>query len=414
MRATERGFEEVAQAGRVLRHVLSCSLLFFAASACGEATRSGAASSGGSGGGAGLATGGGGAENAAGACVDVGEIPITPAQREAVLKQGCATVRNEVPRLLEFVVDVSASMNEPAPESPGRSKWQVTREALLELFMRAEGPGLPDFAVVGLDLFPSLPGSAGVQPRDVSACVDTEAGVPLFRLGPARSPQRELLALTLQDVVPQGGTPIQDAYRYAQAKLNASTGPGPRTLVLVTDGSATIAADCVGAGDELSELSPEPMLDDMREVAARTGVRTFVLATPGSEPNRAWLSSAAVIGNTGRPFCSVAEGSCHFDLSNTPNLSEELTKWEPDVVPGCNDFQPPVLPNPDLGFLDPTRVSVMLTQAGQTTLLPRACPSCSLGFRVLPDLSVRLCPSACTAYWPGIDTILEIVYGCRK
>lgn len=387
-------------------------VLALAVAACGgQADRVGATSSGGksssSAGGAPNA-GGGGVLGVGGGCYDGGQVPITATQRDAILASGCAAVRQEVPQTLELVVDVSESMNEPAPESPGRSKWEVTRDVLLELVVRAEGPGLPEFVAVGLVLFPNLPTSEGSAPREVSACVDTAARVPIARLGPAGSAQRQLLEAALRNVQPRGATPMQDAHRYAQTELAGSVGRS--TLLLVTDGSATLAAECLGTGDELSPIEPELMVEEVLR-AASSGLKTFVLGASGSEANQQWLSMAARRGGTARPGCSESEGSCHFDLSSAPSLGAELTEWgSVGIVPGCDDISPAELDRP----IDSASISVLLTRGGQTTLLNRDCGGeCTQGWQLNSDFSVRLCSDTCGALWPFVDTVVEVVYGCR-
>jgi hypothetical protein len=51
-----------------------------------------------------------------------------------------------------------------------------------------------------------------------------------------------------------------------------------------------------------------------------SGIRTFVVGVPGSEPARTVLSSIAKQGGTAADGCDPQLGNCHFDMTMAKDL----------------------------------------------------------------------------------------------
>jgi hypothetical protein len=117
--------------------------------------------------------------------------------------------------VLMLVVDVSASMMDVAAATDGRSKWEVTKEALA-LTLDA----LPPSMAVGMLLYPiQMTEPNEIAPTDVSACVAVDQLVSIDLLGGVSSAQRSVLANGLEGALVEGGTPTHDAYAYALEHL---------------------------------------------------------------------------------------------------------------------------------------------------------------------------------------------------
>jgi hypothetical protein len=118
-----------------------------------------------------------------------GLVDLTDGGLPGLLDGACATweSRSEpLPTSLMLVVDVSRSMDEPAPG--GGTRWEVTRYALKATLER-----LPAATKVGMLLYPNQRTQLGSEPLPSSACVNVDAMVPIAELGPGRSGQLERL-----------------------------------------------------------------------------------------------------------------------------------------------------------------------------------------------------------------------------
>ena len=121
---------------------------------------------------------------------------ITPDEESAIEDAACAGWSGEpepLPSRLMLVVDVSSSMNSTTPATGGRTKWEVTREALLDAVSN-----LPGSATAGLLLYPNRQTnvSGSNNPGNASDCVETDALVPFDVLGGDGSPHRERRSLS--------------------------------------------------------------------------------------------------------------------------------------------------------------------------------------------------------------------------
>src|SRR4051812_11301070 len=153
------------------------------------------------------------------------------------------------PAIVELLVDTSLSMDEQAPGSR-RSKWLATRDVMLE------GIDLmPATTSVGVVFFPDV--EVGAMP-----CFDSQADVAIQALGGTSSTQRSQIRDAFGKESPRGSTPTHDAYKYTLAQVAASTLPGQRFLVLVTDGVPTYALNCKGSGQQQDPADPTPLIPE--------------------------------------------------------------------------------------------------------------------------------------------------------
>lgn len=344
--------------------------------------------------------------NSAGATGASGRSSVTPDQLEA---SGCVHSlidAEPVTSILEFVVDISGSMADQATSTLGRTKWEITRGALLEAFDE-----LPDPTALGMLLYPN-------QRVTNEHCLNLSAIVPVLPLGAPGSAARTALANALAAAVPQSLTPTYDAYQFAlEQGLLASQLVGSRSMVLITDGAPTVEPACSLPPGETTQVDPRPILGLIQQ-AAGGGIRTFVVGAPGSEESidgedarAAWLSKAAEIGGTAAPGCSHSGPNfCHIDLTQSTDFAVALEQGLSEIrdsTSSCS-FRLPSNPAPDL-----SRLNVVVKKADGTRRLlendDRA--SCSDGWQ-LGDSVVSLCENSCKEFGAAAGAKLELMFGC--
>jgi hypothetical protein len=313
------------------------------------------------------------------------------------------------PPVIEFVVDTSGSMTwvagtERLPDPGENSKWEITRDALALAVSN-----MPEAAAVGLSYYPNTGGGS-------MSCYDPEVAAPIARLTPDH---RELIQRVNSAQRPQGGTPTHAAYEFGIEQLAASSLPGSRFLVLITDGIPTYTLEC--GGDGQTRVDGAPLIASVEDVNRDQGVRTFVIGSPGSEPARDELSQIALVGGTGEPGCETsASGACHFDMTAEPDFSAALTRALGDITEatlGCN-YAVPEAPR-GRGRIDFNNVSVVVESAGAAVSeFERSAGSdCTSGWQYNADrTSIELCRSSCDELTrlisedPGIS--VRVKFGC--
>ncbi len=356
----------------------------------------------------------------------------------------CAGTSSELevnPALLEFVVDVSGSMNDTVYNgSNGQSKWAVTQAALANAILN----GLPDYTGVGILFFPNMSTvpNTNTTPQDVTNCVNTIAAIPVAPLGAAsaNTAQRALIAQGLSNALPAGGTPTEDAYDYA---YNSGVIPALQMygfytpfIVLITDGQPTIAAGCEGTGAECSPAPTAPIIADI--TAAFNGtptVKTFIIGSPGSDAQsctgqdaRPWLSAAATAGGT--PLTTGCQNSgpnyCHFDMTQSVNFAQDLADALNVImkeaipcsvqIPAPTNGQPP----------DPNNINVIYdenvvngTPTAQWLIYQTCDVTCGGGtddgWYIDPSTAeLVLCPNTCRTIQSDKYAVLNVLQGCKS
>lgn len=363
-------------------------------------------------------------------------VPSQPVGGGAPMIDSCAdtaSTAEPLPPLLEFLIDTSGSMAErPMMATTNETKWQSTRTALTEAFTdMADGTGTglifyPNIAVG--PTFPTRPGTgssrggaggtsgagtagAGGATNTASmACFDHQIAVPL---APMDAAHRMQMLNQLQRKMVTGRTPTHDAYLFAVQTIQASTLPGNKYVVLVTDGAPTYSLNCVGDG--VTEVDPTPIVEEAKR-AFEQGVKTFVIGSPGSESARTSLSQIATQGGTALPGCSDAGPNyCHFDMTQEPDLAAALNaafKAITTQVVSCSYTIPQTSGN---NVIDPTKVNVTLSSsAGQDTpLLQDNTPNCSDGWQYSADMKkIELCSQTCAQVKADAGAKVNLLFGC--
>ncbi len=390
------------------------------------------------------ATGGGGTfvvPGTTGGTSSTNTQPITPTSGLSDLTQdefntitdaacvGWSSEGENLPALIDFVVDTSGSMSDIAKNTTDqRSKWAITAEALQNAI-----DTLPAMTIVGMLLWPNMPtvpnhNTVGI---DTANCVNEGAMIPLAALGPSGSGQRSMLDGALAGVAPQGGTPMADAYTYALGYgMNASTASGPRYMVLITDGQPTIDLGCMGTGQEAYPVTFQPVLDSISSAWTTFGVETFVIGSPGSEEQssthvdgRNLLSEAARAGNTGPAGCSDTGSPqyCHFDMSAAADFATGFTAALQAItgqILAC-DFHITNVPSGQK--INQNLLNVIYevngsTALGDMKLVAPSDPSCpqANGWYLDPndETHVLLCANTCDLVHKDAGAVLNFRGGC--
>lgn len=356
---------------------------------------------------------------------DGGATPLTPEEAEAIRTQQCASWVTEVevvPTMLQLVVDVSSSMNEKAPGSPDKSRWDIARAALLEAVVGVGGEGLPATVSAGLLLFPNLQTGVSTMPQDPGLCVNREPMVLPDELGPIDSAQRQRIREGIEGAQLLQSTPTYDAYDIAltESLLPTKFG-GQKFMLLITDGEPTVNGECwTQSGGINGGVDPQPIVDMIENAATEEDVKTFLIGVPGSEPNRRWMSEAAVLGGTAPAGCSVDGGPsgnayCHFDMTTAPDFAAALRaglNTVLGVVSPCSfSFAEP----PDGMTIDPNKINVLLSDGNEDTLIVRDdVDDCTEGWQLTSDNKILLCANTCERVQANPGITVDLTFGCKS
>ncbi|HTQ03875.1 MAG TPA: vWA domain-containing protein [Polyangiaceae bacterium] len=372
-------------------------------------------------------TSSGGTDGTTAGSSGMGQMTPTPDQLRANECAGWSSEPELLPIVLMLVVDTSASMND-RPAGATDSKWNITRDALATAVN-----GLPATAGVGVLYFPNKmtqPNSDINAPRDVSACVNIDAMIPIDLLGNTGSQQRSTISSSLDQAKPNGSTPTHDAYDYAYVHgMQASKLTGNRFMLLITDGAPTFKKNCEGGGMPNDEQPTQPIIDEIL-AARQAGTRTFIIGSPGSEEvngvdTRPWLALAAVAGGTAPEGCLVTPPPagqpadyCHIDLSGGTDFAGALnaalarilgliTSCTFDVPATGNDGQP----------VDRNEVNVIYTPGNgdpESVVGRNDAPDCTDGWQFDADGRVVLCTNTCFTAQNDPMGKIELIFGCNS
>lgn len=318
--------------------------------------------------------------------------------------EGCAqeTARGEaIPAVLMLLVDTSGSMGRNAPGS-GRSKWEVTHDALLEAV-----DNMPGSTAVGGVFYPGMDTSPG------GPCFRERLAIPVLLLEEAGSTHRGRIVQRLGEVDPEGGTPTHDAYQYALGRLQDADVPGDKYMVLITDGTPTFSLGCVGTGNVSDPVNPQPIIDEAAS-AFSNNVRTFVIGSPGSEGARDSLSEIASQGGTAPPGCSDSGPDfCHFDMTTEPDLGVALRGALEEITGqtvSCNY----VIPTDE--DVDPSKVNLVFTPGGgdpEEILRDPSDTGCTSGWQYTNnERQIQLCGDTCDRVRADPDGRIDLIFGC--
>jgi hypothetical protein len=310
--------------------------------------------------------------------------------------------------VLQLIVDTSGSMDQDAPGATQGSKWQATRRALLSAVEE-----MPGRTAVGVIFYPDV--SDDVDATGPSNnCFDRQADVAIGPLDTQNSAQRRQIQTAFQAQSPNGGTPTHDAYDFGVRTLEATTAPGARFAVVITDGTPTYSLGCVGTGLISDPVDPTPLVGAAQQFF-KDGVRTFVIGSPGSEDARESLSRMAEAGGTASPGCSHrGPNYCHFDMTRAPDFAVALSGALGQIAGlalSCN-YDIPTPPNG--GMLDAAKVNVLYRPLGgdQELIRKNTAATCSEGWEYSEDQKqVLLCGSTCDRLRESNGTV-TLQFGC--
>jgi len=365
-------------------------------------------------------SGTGGSGTAAASGTDSGTIPAETA--DGLRMKACAGWTSEpelLPTVLELVIDTSQSMSETTRGTNGMSKWVITRDALALAI-----DGLPATTSVGMLYYPNMMTQGSDTPRDVSACVNVDALIPVALLGGAGTQQRQRIAMSLNAAGPNGSTPTHDAYHYAlENGMKRAEAEGNKFMILITDGAPTLALECLGQGTPRQPSPTQPIVDEV--LATREeGIRTFIIGSPGTEDNgngedsRPWMSRAAVLGGTARSGCSLSGPNyCHIDLSQESDfagaLNAALARILGQIV-SCS-FELPAPPAGQTLDLDQVNVIYAPGSGGNDELIGRDdSADCQDGWQLDSNNRVVLCPNTCDMVQRDPQGSVELLFGCAS
>ena len=412
--------------GQLLVVAAVSSSLFACGSSEGDGDGAGANGSGGTNGG--LMLGGGNGGKAAGnGTHDGGLVPLTAEEVEQIETAACtgwAAEGENLPAVLQLVVDVSGSMDDDAPGS-NRSKWEVTRDALSEAI-----DTLPASVSAGVLYYPNRDTGSSTMARPVNACVEVDEMVPIAILGNDNSPQRGALQTSLEDANTDSYTPTHDAYAHALTEsLQPFQAQANKFMLLITDGAPTMAKGCIGGnrmgggmmGGGVMDAPTEPIVSEISGAFAG-GIRTFLIGSPGSEESsegngdmRPWLSRAAQEGGTAKAGCQVdGPNFCHLDMTQEPDFGQALVEGLATVVGQIIDtctFAVP--PAPDGQTVDPNLTTLIIESSkGSTLALQDDKGDCGEGWRFNAAGQVELCPATCESIKGDSSARVQLMFGC--
>lgn len=355
-------------------------------------------------------SGGTGAGN--GGVYDGGRTEIDDGTYTSLVDGACAAQQTEleaIPGVLELVIDVSSSMNQSAPGSRNQTKWEATRDALLDAV-----DALPASVAVGMLFYPNTDiGNVTAEPKDVDACVNTDAMVPIQLLGAQGAAHRTLISEGIANVQLQQSTPTNDAFTYALDQgMVASRVTGDRFMLLITDGAPTLEKGCLNQQNQLREVDAEPIVREVQR-AADMNIRTFLIGSPGSESNREWMSRAAVIGGTALDGCrEEGPNYCHMDMTTAPDFSQALVDGLAAIAGIVSPCSFDIPGNTSGGTIDPATTNVIVTQGSTHTSIGRDdVGDCTDGFTIADNV-VTLCPDTCSWVQADPTNRVEVVFGC--
>ena len=310
-----------------------------------------------------------------------------------------------LPPILEFLIDYSGSMNQ-RPEGQTLPKYQATADALIQAFTdMADGTG------IGLIFYPNTGSRDG---GDFDTCINRQEAV---RIQTLNATVRQTLISALMAKATAGATPTHDAFNFAVKTVAESTLMGSKYVVLVTDGAPTYSLNCMGDGQTAADNAP--LIQAVSDANTASGIKTFVIGSPGSEPAREALSQMATRGGTAPPGCSdTGPNYCHFDMTTAPDLSAALNTAFRAItgsVIACNYTIPP----PMNGMVvDPKLVNVkFINGAGHVTTITKdpapAGGACNQGWQYNADSTqVQLCPDTCELVRADKGAKIEVELGC--
>jgi hypothetical protein len=329
---------------------------------------------------------------------------VSTITRDAACADGTGTA-DAIPAVVEMVIDISGSMRErPGGGRRGMTKWQITSAALKDAVAK-----LPASIAVGVNFFPNNPGN--------NTCINNQIDVALGLLGAANSQQRRDFNDAIDGANPGDGTPTHAAFKFGSETVAASTLPGRKFVLLITDGKPTWTLEC--GGDGMAAVDNAPLVTAVGAAfKGNPSVSTFVIGSPGSEDARGDLSQMATQGGTAKAGCSdTGPQYCHLDMTTATDFATALSEGLAEIAGQIGSCEFILPPDPAGKKLDPTRVNVLYTHAdGSETSIPQdQTGMCASGWQYdNPDkpTKITLCGSDCDAVKADQSAKIDVIFGC--
>jgi hypothetical protein len=328
---------------------------------------------------------------------------------------------------LELVVDVSSSMGSKAPGS-NRTKWEVTRDALVEAIPGpASGGGLPASVSVGMMFYPNMRNDtvSKTPSDDPNVCINTAGEVKMAKLSDnSAGTHRNAVRDALDTIILGLGTPTATAYNYVLNNTVLTPEQlaieGDAYMLLITDGMPTLYEGCYNPSGTLNNLEGDPVVAAV-DAAFNRGVKTFIVGSPGSEQGRAWLSKAAFLGDTGAGGCNPDSDTgpyCHLDMTTAPDFSAALRAGLAqvmDTIVTCKYDIPATSADGTLA-VDLNQISpIVRFSNGQIILVGKTSATgttCSDGYRLIGTTQMELCKNTCSQIQSDAEARVTFSFGC--
>ncbi len=341
----------------------------------------------------------------------------------SVLQGSCATASAQsalLPANLLFVIDRSGSMScnpppitdstscesDPKRADPAKpSKWEITKDALIAAVHQ-----LPATASVGISYF-SNDDACGVS------------STPSVALHPLDATQLAALQASLDNVTPNGGTPLVGAtilaYKHLHALALDQKISGNSFVVLLTDGQQSEQCSDTARCSDAAQCTDLLITSEVPKAASPgADIRTFVIGAPGSEPARKELSEIALAGGTAPKGCDAAAGECHFDMTRQSDFAAALSSALTAITGQAAICELPLPSSPQAG-LDKQRVNVVYTpgDGSGAKVVPQdaraACDAGAQGWQYSPDGGrIELCGTICDTVRGDQGGRVDVVLGC--
>jgi len=335
---------------------------------------------------------------------------------------GSKTFANQVPGSILVVLDRSGSM---AGGDGQPDKWGPTVAALKSMMAQADPTlemgvlpfaegNFDDGALAACALNPSSPQCAAIMAD--GGCTDV-ADVPVVPVGPLSQTEGPISAW-LDANGPQGNTPTLWALKKGYAYLDGYQAAGEKYALLITDGEPNTYAPAMQIGPfSFPETNVECKTEADIEAEAlaawnASGIRTFVIGSPGSEGGADFLSQVAINGQTPKdPNCSAAAGDCHYQIG-TADFQADLEDVLNTIAGKITDclFEIPM----GNEMVDPDQVNVVVeTGNGPEQLYKDPSHMDGWDYANAAQTQIILYGPACEAFKNGVGNQVSIILGCQ-
>jgi hypothetical protein len=343
--------------------------------------------------------------------------PTPPAAAICAEATGSYAATRE-PSNVMLLLDRSGSMHIQLPS--GDTRWNAMKKGLFDLL-----GVLPATTQAGVMMFPQ--GDAPVnaycginatlndvkctagwpEPSQAARCTAStyQAGVSSALLSASQSTAIKN-HVSASDAEFYWGTPLAPSLTAAIAAQRASTAPGAKSVILLTDGNPTSCGD-VGISNDVSHV-----VDAAQAGLTGTLVRTFVIGVVDGARQAAKaenLSPVAVAGGTKRFAGCEATNECFYAVTQS-NFAADLKKIFEEISLQAFDctFNLP----PASADTDPAKINVQIDDAAGSRAIPKDAGHQN-GWDYLPNgTQIQLYGQACTDM-KSEQAKLKVVLGCK-